>query len=81
MNVLSYVLPCHLDRNAMINQLSNIEGNYLILLLSFCAYVCSWTEEINQRQCEMVAARVAAETLRQKEQVLIDEIEKFRVCL
>lgn len=27
----------------------------------------------------MVAARVAAEKLRQKEQVLTDEIEKFRV--
>ncbi|KAG0605936.1 hypothetical protein M758_9G099600 [Ceratodon purpureus] len=39
----------------------------------------SWTEEINQRQCEMVAARAAAEKLRQKEQVLTDEIEKFRI--
>jgi len=36
-------------------------------------------EEINLRQCEVVAARVAAEKLRQKEQVLTDEIEKFRV--
>jgi len=51
----------------------------MILTLTFCFFVCSWVEEINLRQCEIVTARVAAENLHQKEQVLTDEIEKFRV--
>ncbi|XP_024380241.1 uncharacterized protein [Physcomitrium patens] len=39
----------------------------------------SLLEEVNQRQCEISAAREIAEKLRQREQLLTDEIEKFRI--
>lgn len=65
---------------------------YLIINCSFfkarlsksCAirmtsFVRSLLEEVNQRQCEISAAREIAEKLRQREQLLTDEIEKFRV--
>lgn len=44
-----------------------------------CFFLCSWVKEMNLRQSEMVAARATAERLREKEQLLTDEIEKFRV--
>jgi hypothetical protein len=42
-------------------------------------YVCSWLEEINRRQAEMVAARVSVEKMRQRNQALTTENENLKV--
>jgi len=42
-------------------------------------YVCSWLEEINRRQAEMVAARVSVEKMRQRNQALTAENENLKV--
>lgn len=41
--------------------------------------VCSWLEEINRRQAEMVAARVSVEKMRQRNQALTTENENLKV--
>jgi kinesin family protein 15 len=40
---------------------------------------CSWLEEINRRQAEMMTARVAAEKLRQRNQEFGAENEALKV--
>ena len=40
---------------------------------------CSWLEEINRRQAEMMTARVAAEKLRQRDQLCVAENEALKI--
>lgn len=44
-----------------------------------CALLCRWLEEIDRKQAEMVAAQIALEKLRQRDQLHKTENEMLKV--
>ncbi|KAI5059960.1 hypothetical protein GOP47_0024380 [Adiantum capillus-veneris] len=73
-NVAKVVLPSHLAGEKE-KELTNLKAQ----LNDFIEERESWLEEINRRQAEMMTARVAAEKLRQRDQLLSTELETLKV--
>ncbi|MCO5566578.1 hypothetical protein L7F22_020255 [Adiantum nelumboides] len=73
-NVAKTVLSNDLNREKE-NELSHLKGQ----LNEFIEERESWLEEINRRQAEMMTARVAAEKLRQRDQLLSMENETLKL--
>lgn len=43
--------------------------------------MCSWLEDLNRRHAEIVASRISADKMRQRDQVLSAENEKLKVLI